>query len=92
MDFNTHKRYAKLDDGVEDTVNKGVLVQDSPTPEVKVASEEEKLAKNHRPDTVLNAYSLSLPFLCRKKEKSERDRGPDEGARVAGRVCSLSLR
>lgn len=89
MDFNTHKRYAKLDDGVEDTANKGVLVQDSPTPEVKVASEEEKLAKIIA-DTVLNAYSLPLPFHRRKKENpSETADQMKERVLLVGFVLSL---
>lgn len=47
MDFNTHKKFAKLDDGVDDTANKGVIVSDS-TPDIKQQkelSEEDKLAK-----------------------------------------------
>ena len=47
MDFNTHKKFAKLDDGVDDTANKGVIVSDS-TPDMKQQkefSEEDKLAK-----------------------------------------------
>lgn len=44
MDFNTHKKYAKLDDGVETTTNQGLVV--SSTPEVKPVDEEaDKLAK-----------------------------------------------
>ena len=42
MDFNTHKKYAKLDDGVEDTSNQGLVVS---TPEVKPMDEADKLAK-----------------------------------------------
>lgn len=67
MDFNTHKRYAKLDDGVEDTENRGVLVQDSAMPEVKVSSEEDRLAKIIA-DTVLNSYVCPPPPHRRKKE------------------------
>ena len=47
IDFNTHKKFAKLDDGVDDTANKGVIVSDS-TPGItqqKELSEEDKLTK-----------------------------------------------
>lgn len=43
MDFNTHKKYAKLDDGVETTTNQGLVV--SSTPEIKPVDEADKLAK-----------------------------------------------
>ena len=42
MDFNTHKKYAKLDEGVQETSNQGSIVT---TPEVKQVDEAEKLAK-----------------------------------------------
>lgn len=48
MDFNTHKKYAKLDDGVDDRQNMGVVVSDTPAPivkEEKEMDEAEKLAK-----------------------------------------------
>ena len=45
MDFNTHKKYAKLDDGVEDSANRGVLVSNPKDSEVREVTEEEKLAK-----------------------------------------------
>ena len=38
MDFNTHKKFAKLDDGVDDTANKGEVVYDS-TPHIKQQKE-----------------------------------------------------
>lgn len=48
MDFNTHKKYAKLDDGIDNGENRGVLVaetmESSSTP-VREMSEEDKLAK-----------------------------------------------
>lgn len=48
MDFNTHKKYAKLDDGVDSGENRGVLVaetsESNPTL-VREMSEEDKLAK-----------------------------------------------
>lgn len=75
MDFNTHKRYAKLDDGVEDTENKGVLVQDSVAPEVKVSSEEDKLAKIIA-DTVLNAYAI--PAYPNRRKKENPSETPDQ--------------
>lgn len=45
MDFNTHKKYAKLDDGVEDSANRGVVVSNPKDSEVREVTEEEKLAK-----------------------------------------------
>lgn len=42
MDFNTHKKYAKLDDGVAETSSQGLVV--SP-PEVKPVDEADRLAK-----------------------------------------------
>ena len=45
MDFNTHKKYGKLDDGVEDSANRGVVVSNPKDSEVREVTEEEKLAK-----------------------------------------------
>ena len=48
MDFNTHKKYAKLDDGEENTQNMGVVVTDTPSKIVQpedTMDEADKLAK-----------------------------------------------
>lgn len=48
MDFNTHKKYAKLDDGIDNGENRGVLVaetMESASTPVREMSEEDKLAK-----------------------------------------------
>lgn len=45
MDFNTHKKYAKLDDGINDSANMGVLISDKKDSEVREVTEEEKLTK-----------------------------------------------
>ena len=42
MDFNTHKKFARLDDGTEDPSTKSVVV---PAPEVREIDEADKLAK-----------------------------------------------
>ena len=40
MDFNTHKKYAKLDDGEETTQNMGVIVSDTSS---KIVQSEETM-------------------------------------------------
>lgn len=48
MDFNTHKKYAKLDDGEETTQNMGVIVSDTSSKIVQseeTMDEADKLAK-----------------------------------------------
>ena len=42
MDFNTHKKFVRLDDGTEDPSTKSVVV---PAPEVREIDEADKLAK-----------------------------------------------
>ena len=42
MDFNTHKKFARLDDGTEDPSTKSVVV---PAPEVREIDEADKLEK-----------------------------------------------
>lgn len=48
MDFNTHKKYAKLDDGEDTTQNMGVVVSDTSSKIVQpeeTMDESDKLAK-----------------------------------------------
>ena len=48
MDFNTHKKYAKLDDAEETTQNMGVVVSDTSSKIVQpeeTMDESDKLAK-----------------------------------------------
>ena len=48
MDFNTHKKYAKLDDGEDTTQNMGVVVSDTSSRIVQpeeTMDESDKLAK-----------------------------------------------
>ena len=65
MDFNTHKKYAKLDDGMEDTKNMGVVVSDKqheiPIQQKKEMDEADKLAKLIT-DTLLNKLALFLLY------------------------------
>ena len=56
MDFNTHKKFAKLDDGISDPSTQGVMVTEPKQPEVREVEEldeEDKLAKIIA-DTILN--------------------------------------
>lgn len=74
MDFNTHKKYAKLDDGVDDRQNMGVVVSDTPASivkEEKEMDEAEKLAKVIS-DALLNkqdCYGFHLYPLEVKKHR-----------------------
>lgn len=62
MDFNTHKKYAKLDDGIDDSKNMGVVVMNQEpktTEKEKEMDEADKLAKIIS-DALLNKYHLFL--------------------------------
>ena len=64
MDFNTHKKYAKLDDGLDSGENRGVLVAETNEPSptlVREMSEEDKLAKVIA-DSIVNKY----PNVCKE--------------------------
>ena len=64
MDFNTHKKYAKLDDGLDNGENRGVLVAETSEPNpalVREMSEEDKLAKVIA-DSIVNKY----PNTCKE--------------------------
>lgn len=59
MDFNTHKKFAKLDDGTEDPSTRSVVVS---APEVREMDEADKLAKIIS-DTLLSKWVFD--FLAR---------------------------
>ena len=67
MDFNTHKKYAKLDDGVEDSANRGVVVSNPTDSDVREITEEEKLAKVIA-DALLNKWVWIMKVTYREKE------------------------
>ena len=88
MDFNTHKKYAKIDDGVNDSQNMGVLIS-NPDPDIvkqeKEMDEADKLAKIIS-DALLNKYQSTLRVNIR--DESTASETPDE---MKERVLLVSL-
>lgn len=74
MDFNTHKKYAKLDDGIDDRHNMGVVVSDTSIPIVKEETkmdEVEKLAKVIS-DALLNKWDCQCFYYYSLEMKKHR--------------------
>lgn len=78
MDFNTHKKYAKLDDGIDDSKNMGVIVS-TPEPEIVKQEEEmdeaDKLAKLIT-DALLNKYMF--PNKIKNRDESTASETSDQ--------------